>query len=84
MGGRGQVERVRWLDGITKSMEMSLSKLQKTLKDREAWHAACSPWGHKELETTERWDNNNSLPSLSQAGKAFIKQHKKACVPGKA
>ena len=64
---RGQ-QRIRWLDGITDSMHISLSKLREMVKEGQESLMCCSPWACKELDTTE-WlknKNNNHLCQISQ------------------
>ena len=51
-------QRMRWLDAITNSMDMSLSKLRET--EGQGSLARYSPWGRKESDTTERLNNNNA------------------------
>ena len=50
---RRGLQRMRWLNGVIGSMSMGLGELRVLGIDRDAWHAVCSSWGRKELDTTE-------------------------------
>ena len=71
-GRRGQ-ERKRWLDGITDSMDMSLSKLQEVVKDREAWCAAVYGVAKSQTELS----SSNNLKTMFQYPKKAGERNRK-------
>ena len=68
-GRRREQQKMRWLDGIINSMDMSLSKLQEIMKDKSR---VCSPGVHKESDTAEQLNNNCIKRSR---GSAIINDH---------
>ena len=57
-------QRIKWLDGITDLMDMSLSRLRELVMDRQGGLEGCSPWGRKESDTTEQlsWTEPRAKP----------------------
>ena len=62
---RRRWQKMRWLDRITHSMDMSLNKLQEMVKDREVWHAAVHEISKSQTRLSEWTTNNYSVGALS-------------------
>ena len=65
IGGRRRRgrQKMRWLDDITDSMDMSLNKLQELVIDGQGDLSCCSPWGRTESDTTEARDSQELSPT---------------------
>ena len=65
--GRRSPQRMRWLDGITDSMDKSLSKIWEMVKNKGSL-ACCSPWGRKELDMTEQLNKKKMMHTIKLSG----------------
>ena len=76
-GRRRGWQRTRWLDGITDSMDMSLSGLRELVID---WEACCSPWGFKEADMTEwlNWTDTTEWAENSHWSPTFLNSSRKS------
>ena len=63
-GRRRGGQRMKWLDGITDSVDMSVSKLWEMVKDREAWHAAVNGVAKSHTELSERTTTTTILTEM--------------------
>ena len=72
---RRERQRMRWLDGITDSMDMSLCKLR--VGDWQGGLVCCSPWGHKESDRTEwlNWTELNAILTFFNVDSSFWSNH---------